>query len=167
VKLHVRRGDESRVVELDATDDGRVRATVDGQPLEAELRTVGDALLLVTPGRTLELVAAGTGNAVTMWTSDGELVVEVLDDRQAAARSGQGPAAHDAESVLRSPMPGRVVKVLCAPGDSVERGQGLVIVEAMKMENELPSPGTGVVQAVHVETGTTVEGGQVLVELST
>ena len=63
-------------------------------------------------------------------------------------------------------MPGRVVKVLCAPGERVERGQGLVIVEAMKMENELAAPGSGVVQTVHVEAGRTVEGGQVLVELA-
>jgi len=166
VKLHVTQGDETRVVELETVGDGKVRAVIDGVPVEAELRTADDALLLVTPGRTLELVAAGKGTAVALWTSDGELTAEVLDDRQAAARKARGRGTRDAESILRSPMPGRVVKVLCAPGNAVERGQGLVVIEAMKMENELGSPGTGTVKTVHVETGKTVEGGQVLVELS-
>ncbi|MBI2898432.1 MAG: acetyl-CoA carboxylase biotin carboxyl carrier protein subunit [Deltaproteobacteria bacterium] len=62
-------------------------------------------------------------------------------------------------------MPGRVVKVLAAPGDAVERGQGLVVVEAMKMENELAAPMSGTVRSVHAEPGKTVESGQILVEL--
>jgi acetyl/propionyl-CoA carboxylase alpha subunit len=166
VKLHVSQGDETRVVEIESVGEGPVRALVDGQVVEAELRAAAGALLLVTPSRTLELVPAGRGTTVCLWTSDGELAVEVLDDRQAAARQARGRGSRDAESVLRSPMPGRVVKVQCAPGDAVERGQGLVVIEAMKMENELASPGTGTVKAVHVETGKTVEGGQVLVELA-
>ena len=166
MKLHVRQGEESHVVELDAVTEGAVKARVDGQLVEADVRSIGGALLLVTPGRTLELVPAGRGTHVSLWTNGGELAVEVLDDRQAAALQARGGASRDAETVLRSPMPGRVVKVLCAAGDRVERGQGLVVVEAMKMENELQSPGAGTVKTVHVEIGKTVEGGQVLVELA-
>ena len=166
MKLHVSCGDLRRVVELDSAADGIVRAVVDGEVVQAEVRSVDGALLVVTPGRTLEIVPAGRGSSLSLWTSEGELAVEVLDDRQAAARAAGGHRARDAEGVLRSPMPGRVVKVLCAPGDHVERGQGLVIVEAMKMENELGAPGTGTIRTVHVEAGKTVESGQVLVELS-
>jgi biotin carboxyl carrier protein len=60
-------------------------------------------------------------------------------------------------------MPGKVIAVLVAQGDSVERGQGLVIVEAMKMENEVRSPITGEVKEIKIKPGDTVEGGAVLV----
>ena len=165
VRVHVSNADGERVVEIESASNGRVRAIVDGQAVEAEVQNTGSALLLVSEGRTLEIVAAGRGTAVSMWTRSGEIAVEVLDDRQVAARAARARGARAAEAVLRSPMPGRVVKVMCVPGDAVERGQGLVIVEAMKMENELGSPASGRVKKVLVEAGRTVEGGQALVEL--
>jgi biotin carboxyl carrier protein len=61
------------------------------------------------------------------------------------------------------PMPGKVIAVLVAEGDQVEKGQGLVIVEAMKMENEVHSPVTGEIKEIKVKAGDTVEGGAVLV----
>jgi pyruvate carboxylase subunit B len=64
------------------------------------------------------------------------------------------------------PMPGRVVRVLVQPGDEVARGQGLVIVEAMKMENELKAPRAAVISAVHVQEGQGVEKGALLVEFA-
>ena len=60
------------------------------------------------------------------------------------------------------PMPGKIVAILVAEGDSVEKGQGLVIVEAMKMENEVRSPIAGEVKEIKVKTGETVDGGAVL-----
>jgi biotin carboxyl carrier protein len=62
-------------------------------------------------------------------------------------------------------MPGRIVKVLVRPGDRVEAGQGLVVVEAMKMENELRAQGRGVVEQIHVAAGDRVEKGAPLVTL--
>ena len=63
-------------------------------------------------------------------------------------------------------MPGLIVRVSVAAGDSVQAGQGLVVMEAMKMENELRAHGAGTVKAVHVEAGKAVEKGTVLVEFS-
>ena len=86
------------------------------------------------------------------------LEVEVLDERRKrlkAARGGDGPTGR---YVLRAPMPGKVVKVLVAPGQAVEAGQGLVIIEAMKMENELRAARSGRVTRVFVKEGQTVEG---------
>ena len=62
-------------------------------------------------------------------------------------------------------MPGRVVKALVAEGDTVEAGQPVIIVEAMKMENEVTAPGPGVVRRINVSQGDTVDAGAVLVEL--
>jgi len=66
---------------------------------------------------------------------------------------------------LRAPMPGRVVRIFVSPGDSVEKGSPLLILEAMKMENEFVSPRAGVVRTVSVETGQTVESGVDLIEI--
>jgi biotin carboxyl carrier protein len=61
------------------------------------------------------------------------------------------------------PMPGKIIAVLVSEGDAVDKGQGLVIVEAMKMENEVRSPIAGLVKEIKVKPGETVEGGAVLV----
>lgn len=97
----------------------------------------------------------------------GEQVALKLVDTQslaAAARTGGlGLSAQSKE--IKSPMPGKTVKVLCAPGQAVKAGQGLVIIEAMKMENELRATGDGVVKEVRVAEGQNVEGAAVLVVL--
>ncbi len=80
-------------------------------------------------------------------------------------RATAGPAAASAIRDVKAAMPGKVVRLLANSGDTVEAGQGLLILEAMKMQNELRSPRAGVVAAVRVAEGTTVASGQVLVTL--
>jgi pyruvate carboxylase subunit B len=91
--------------------------------------------------------------------------VEVLDELAAAAAE-QAAAAGLLHPEVLADMPGLVVDLKCAVGDEVEAGQPLVILEAMKMQNELSSPGDGVVEAILVEPGRTVDAGQVLVRLA-
>jgi pyruvate carboxylase subunit B len=97
----------------------------------------------------------------------GEAVeVEVMDERTAHIRSLVGTGkGHSAGGPLRAPMPGLVTKVLVEPGVMVTAGQGLLVLEAMKMENELKAPAAGVVLAVRVSAGQAVEKGLPLVEL--
>ena len=76
-----------------------------------------------------------------------------------------GPGGRAAGSQLKAPMPGRVVKVLIKVGDRVERGAPIIIVEAMKMENEMHAPASGTVLKVHVVEGATVDARQLLVEI--
>jgi biotin carboxyl carrier protein len=90
---------------------------------------------------------------------------EVVDERTRAIREMTGATAASAgPRPVSAPMPGLVVKVEVAVGDLVRPGQGIVIVEAMKMENELKAQAEGVVRAVHVSAGDTVEKGRVLVD---
>ena len=93
-------------------------------------------------------------------------LVEAIDERTRTIRemtgAGDGPGG---PKPVRAPMPGLVVKVEVEEGDSVETGQGVIIVEAMKMENELTAEAPGVVTRVHVVEGQTVEKDQVLIEL--
>jgi biotin carboxyl carrier protein len=87
----------------------------------------------------------------------------VVVDPRVRAQGGAGAAS--AARDVKAAMPGKVVRVLVAAGEAVEAGQGLLILEAMKMQNELKSPRAGVVAGVRVEEGATVTSGQVLVTL--
>jgi pyruvate carboxylase subunit B len=80
-----------------------------------------------------------------------------------AAADHHGPAGE--QSAVTAPMPGTVIRILVAPGDSVQPRQALVVLEAMKMETPLASPYEATVRAIHVAEGDRVAGGQVLVEL--
>ena len=93
--------------------------------------------------------------------------VAVVDERTRHIRSltGEGRQRAGAGEV-RAPMPGLVLRVLVEPGQRVEAGAGLAVLEAMKMENQIKAPAAGVVAAVRVEAGKAVEKGQVLVVLA-
>ncbi len=124
--------------------------------------------LLTVGGRVYRVVARrGEGRGAYTLSIDGRtFAVEALDERtrairdlSAAAGGASGPAP------LVAPMPGLVVRVNVAVGDAVAAGQGLVVMEAMKMENELRAPAGGTVRAVHAAPGAAVNKGAVLVEL--
>lgn len=89
------------------------------------------------------------------------LEVEVCDPRARSAK-GHGAGAHGRQNIV-APMPGKVVRVLVSAGDTVEAGQGVVVVEAMKMQNEMKSPKDGKVAQVLTEAGATVAVGDTLV----
>jgi biotin carboxyl carrier protein len=152
-----------------------VEVEVDGEQVSVAGRTVPAALASV-PGTPLrQLTLDGRAEAVAVerlgsgrWavTRLGERTeVEVLDERARHIRSltatgerARGPAA------LKAPMPGLVVRVHAEPGQTVAAGASLVVLEAMKMENELRAAAPGVVRAVRVGAGAAVEKGEVLVE---
>jgi biotin carboxyl carrier protein len=84
--------------------------------------------------------------------------LEILDEKKLRMRRAAGKFTVAGKQTLTSPMPGKVVRVLCRVGDAVKAGQPLVVVEAMKMENELKSPKDGRVVELHVKEGQAVEG---------
>ena len=111
---------------------------------------------------TVAPAATGADAGELLVGLEGRLVAVSVDGRR--RRGGpDGAAGGDGEQAVTAPMPGRVVRVLVAPGDTVAARQGVVVVEAMKMENELRTPKAGVVKDVAVTPGTLVEAGRVLV----
>ncbi len=145
-------------------------AIVDGEPLEVALTSIeGTPMRLVRVGEQVHRVVARRGATRGVWLLDVDGVrveTEALDERMRTIRDltamsavATGPAP------MKAPMPGLVVRVHVAVGDSVATGQGLVVIEAMKMENELRATAPGVVLAVRAIPGTAVEKGAVLVEL--
>lgn len=146
------------------------RASVGGAALPAriaELERSPEHVLMLGDEVHRVLVRRGaTRGRYTMWVDGVRLEVEALDERSrairelAAATSGpSGPAP------LVAPMPGMIVRVNVSAGDQVQAGQGLVVMEAMKMENELRAAAAGTVKKVHVSPGTAVEKGALLLEL--
>jgi biotin carboxyl carrier protein len=154
-----------REVEVDVDGD---RVTVGGRTMVATLGPVPGTPLrqLSLDGRpeTLVMQAAGRGQwAIGLRGERWE--VEVMDERTRHIRSLTGGADRQrGAGALRAPMPGLVVRVLVEPGQAVSRGAGVVVLEAMKMENELKAAADGTVKSVRVGTGEPVEKGQVLVE---
>ena len=143
---------------------------VDGSPVTAHLEEIeGTSIYLLTIGGTLHRLAivrgAGRGQ-FSIWTDDHRFEVEALDERRRAIREIAGSSASAAgPAPLLAPMPGLVVRVNVQPGDEVQPGQPLVVIEAMKMENELRATAAGVVDSVRVQPGAAVEKGAVLIEL--
>jgi pyruvate carboxylase subunit B len=102
----------------------------------------------------------------TLWLVGFRFETEALDERARAIRELTGAAAGaSGPAPILAPMPGMIVRIAARVGDQVEPGQGLVVMEAMKMENELRATTAGTVRAVLVEPGTAVEKGAVLLEL--
>ncbi|MGH9254177.1 MAG: biotin/lipoyl-containing protein [Vicinamibacterales bacterium] len=185
--FEVQTGERRRVVDL--TDAyGRCRAVVDGSPYALDVARVGDIWsLLVRPGDAgpLDPLKAGARRSyeVTFGEPFGEeLIVYVngkavavrctarptgIDRRRTARRPGgrddPAPDTGGGPLTLTAPMPGRIVKVLVKVGDAVAARQGVVVVEAMKMENELRSPRAGTVKEVRVAQGALVEAKTVVV----
>jgi pyruvate carboxylase subunit B len=143
---------------------------VDGERHTARLVDVaGTPVSLLTIGNRVYRIVARRGDARGAYSVsiDGRrFAVEALDERTRALRDlSAATAAAAGPAPLLAPMPGLIVRVHVAPGDAVIAGQGLVVMEAMKMENELRAASGGTVVAVRVGPGTAVEKGTVLVEL--
>jgi pyruvate carboxylase subunit B len=151
---------------FDIVVDG-ARITVDGVDCRAELRSLPGTPLrqLALDSRSFDFLLEGAERGAWVVEAAGERFdVLVLDERTAHIRSQAGTgAAQSAPAVLRAPMPGLVLGVLVEPGQAVSRGQSLVVLEAMKMQNELKAAGPGVVERVAIAPGRTVEKGDVLV----
>lgn len=153
------------VVELDG-----VTATVDGVTHEVALTIVdGTPVRLVRVGESVHRVLARRGASRGQWLLDVDgtrFETEALDERLRAIRDlTAASAAASGPAPLVAPMPGLVVRVNVAVGDAVAAGQSLVVVEAMKMENELRAKAPGIVLAIKAVPGHAVEKGAVLVEL--
>lgn len=115
---------------------------------------------LLMEGRSYEVKITPSASSWAVDVDGRHFVIEAVDPRSArathAAGAGSGPLR------LASPMPGKVVRILTAPGEEVQAGQGLLVVEAMKMQNEVKAPRAGRVQSVHTQEGATVAAGEVL-----
>ena len=157
--------------------------TVEGQPLEADFVTTnGNATLahneqrydanigqpepgfytVVLHNRVFRCLLNELPNGQIEVIVNGQRIPVSVQNKK-ARRGKDGGAAADGKATLTAPMPGKVVRVLCAVGDEIAAQQGVLVVEAMKMQNEVQSPKAGKITELRVSEGQTVNAGEVLV----
>lgn len=166
VRYFVTLRDVERTVDLTERPDGSLEVVLDGKAVDADLIDLHDSSLhsLLLDGQSREMVLDRDGDKVSVWL-DGQRMDALVRDEvtRALAAVMKGPAA--GPSVVEAPMPGVVVSVPVKVGDAVKAGQAVVVVEAMKMQNELTAEADGVVDRIEVKPGQTVELGAPLVRL--
>lgn len=148
------------------SEDGRVAATIDGRRYEvAASRVEHGVYLLINDGRVYECVVErnpAQQGTVEVHVGGRSFSLALSDPKR--LRTGHGAGAHAMDGTIRitAPMPGKVVRVLAEAGAAVEAGEGIIVVEAMKMQNELKSPRAGTVSEIRAAAGSTVNAGDVL-----
>jgi biotin carboxyl carrier protein len=163
MKLHAEIGDTKHEIEI-KREDGKVFADVDGRTYELEVSEPESGVyLLKHNGHVVEAVTSAGKSAepVNVRIGSHEFDIKLVDPKR--LRSTDSGAHHEDGVVeIKAAMPGKVVRVLLHVGSAVEKGDSVLVVEAMKMQNELKSPKTGVVKNIRVDEGSTVSAGDVL-----
>jgi len=179
--LHIDAGGRRRAVEVVSIGDTCL-VSIDGRDVEVDVKDIDGTLSLLIGTKSYEISVGPPADGTVMVHVDG-VPVEVSvtptgsgaagpsnpagagPARPAAGRTAAAAAGVGGPQQVKAPMPGKIVKVLVQPGDRVEPRQGLVVVEAMKMENELRAKAAGTVVEVRAVEGTSVEAGAILVIL--
>lgn len=136
----------------------------DGQPFAFDsAQPEADVLSLLVAGRSYEIRRDGSGanGELSVVISGLRYAAEVSDPRSLRGRKVKAGSA-DGPKKIKAPMPGKVVRILAPEGTAVEAGQGVIVIEAMKMQNELKAPKTGTVKKIVVAVGATVNAGDIL-----
>jgi biotin carboxyl carrier protein len=145
------------------------RLTVNDEPYQIDFTQLpaGDVTSLLLNNRSLEAVVAPLGDSWEVLIMGELYSVQVQDERTRRLTQARSTARHlDGDATITSPMPGIIVAVLVVEGDEVQKGDKLIILESMKMENELRAPCDGIVGRIHIAAGASVEKGQILVVIT-
>ena len=158
---------QDREERVDVEDrDGRFEVRLGERTYCVDAVRAGATLSLLIDGRQAELsVMADGGGRYRVSGPAGVIELVVRDPLAHLAATSRGGAGLQGSKQVTAYMPGRVVTVLVAEGDRVEPGQGILVIEAMKMENEIQTEVAGVVRSLHVGPGQAVESGDVLFEI--
>ncbi len=169
MKFWVKVDSQEKRIEI-KENDGIYIVEIDGRPRRVDCRQGGhrDYLSLIVDDRSYLVESVPVKAEEGKYTASlygRRYDLEVLDQRLLAARQVKAPVREDGPAVIKSPMPGLIVDVPVKVGDGVKAGSTVVVLEAMKMQNELISDADGTVSSVHVKPGVTVESQAVLVEI--
>jgi biotin carboxyl carrier protein len=157
-------GDAEYTVEI--LEKGRI--SVNGKVMEVDFENISGQPVysLVIDGKSYEAYVYEGEEELQVLLLGQQYPVQVQDEREKRLRSAAGGTLGDSgEFNLKSPMPGLIVSVAAEPGQHVEKGAVLVILESMKMQNELKAPRAGTITRVKVKAGETVEQRQTLISI--
>lgn len=168
LKAQISGAEQDANIELNFGESSVASAAVDGREYEVEVRELADnQYLFLVQGRVCKVRvddkqgSHGTPGVFDVALGGHSFEVTVIDPKR--LRTGESSAAHsEGIAQIVSPMPGKVVRVLVETGAEVEAGAGIVVIEAMKMQNEMKAPKAGTVVSINAEVGATVSAGDVL-----
>jgi len=160
MKREVHIDGKKRVVEIDRREDGWA-FRIDGAAVDADVAEISPGVYsILLGGRSFEARVAPQGKALTIEVGSRRMNAEVIDPRR--WRRERGEMALEGKQRITAPMPGKVVRVLAEQGKPIEAGQGILVLEAMKMQNEVRSPKSGTVERLLVKEGQAVNVGDAL-----
>ena len=132
--------------------------SVDGREYKVDAHKMEPTIYsLLVNGLSFEVDVGVNGSVYSVFVQGESYEIDLADEKRRRVTLGDLQGSAVGRQVIAAPMPGKVVKILVKQGDKVKRGQGVIVVEAMKMENELKSPKDGTVGQIHVMEGQTVE----------
>ncbi len=168
MKLEVRIGGRTRTVELEreagraAPGRKRLLVRLDGREVAADaVEVAAGTYSILLGGRSLEVRVQPAADGLEAHVGGEVFRAQVFDPRTWQGKRGGALEAEGRQQIV-APMPGKIMRVLVAAGDAVEAGQGMLVIEAMKMQNEIRSPKTGKVERLLVAEGQAVNAGEVL-----
>jgi biotin carboxyl carrier protein len=157
-------GERTHSVEIEEIDKSLYRVAVDGNEFLVDGKRTGlTNYSLIVDNRSFEVDVDISEDEYRVLVDGRSYHIHLLDERRMRLGGFQSGIQLQGRQEVSVPMPGKVIAVLVGEGDRVEKGQGLVIVEAMKMENEVRSPISGEVKEVRVKAGEALEVGNILV----
>jgi len=161
MKINLRIGDRERRVEFERRGE-RQKFRLDNKDITADAAEVSPGIYsILMGGIAFEVCIESQMGGLRVHVDGREYPAEILDPRQLRRNRG-GKAEAEGRQQIVAPMPGKIVRVLVKAGEAVESGQGLMVVEAMKMQNEIKSPKSGVVERLLVREGQAVNSGETL-----
>jgi biotin carboxyl carrier protein len=163
MKLHAATADFQTDIQI-WDDGGRVFAELDGRTYELDAHESADGFLLTYHGKVFNCRVEGrpkSGKPIEVIVGPTRCAVTLTDPKRLSSETSAIVHDDDAARIV-APMPGKVVRVMVESGAKVAAGDGIIVVEAMKMQNEIKAPKAGTVIALNTQTGATVNGGDVL-----
>ncbi len=158
-----RLGEKTHTVDIEEIGKSLYRVSVDGSEFLVDGKKTGVTnYSLIVDNRSFEVEVDVKEDEYRVLVDGRNYHIDLVDERRVRLGGLQSGIQLEGRQNVSVPMPGKIIAVLVAEGDKVEKGQGLVIVEAMKMENEVRCPINGEVKEVRVKTGDAVEAGAVL-----
>ena len=165
MKLTAELAGEKHQIEI-KRDGARLSALIDGRRYEVEAREQGAGVYLLLSGNRVFECRVDQSEAqrgsIEVHVGGDTYAVTLSDPKRLRGAQLTGAQADGTAAQIVAPMPGKVVRVLVQQGSQVEAGDGILVVEAMKMQNELKSPKAGTVTELHASAGSTVNAGEVL-----
>ena len=142
--------------------DGRWECILDGEKVNVDAVIARpNVMSLIVEGQAFEVKREMTATDLHLWVKSARFSVDVRDPRSLRSRRARGGGVEGPQKLM-APMPGKIVRILAPAGTTVLAGQGVLVIEAMKMQNELKSPKDGTVKQVVVGEGASVSAGEVL-----